>query len=788
MKLNSQKKIIGILFAGLLLILPMFIPLMVDYKKKAPINILETPINLPKISTQESVGEIISYGNGVMLQGFYWDSPEDGDWWDLIDSYLPELQEIGFDSIWVPPPYKGASTTGTSSMGYEPFDFYDLGKYNQKGGIETRFGSESELKNLISDANSREIAIVADIVMNHNRGGQLEYNPNLVTYETEFEAKYPGLDVSNNGYKSYTDFMDVASEKFPRNYSSFHPCVEEVFDEGSFLDPIQFPDFCHAKPYVHDEFIKWGQWLKNDIGFDGWRFDNVVNFHPSMVTDWMSEVGGQGVAEYWDGDNNVLESYLDEVNDPNLSLFDFALVYRLREMSMGHGQFDMSRLRWDQGLMGDRPLQSVTFVTNHDTEKGRSDTTNIDLNKHLAYAYILTHEGYPCVFWKDYFNPFYQPQIRTLVKIHNQYAKGTTSVLYADNDLYIAQRNGDPGLVVAINDNEQITKEHSVKTKWSQETLIDLTGQMPNVTTDSEGNALIKASSNGYAIYAPAKSPVGYVPPVPDFGMPTSSLNIPQATIQIDGNFDQAWNLPVWMDNLDDTSGKPEDLSTLYLSVDGDYLYLGFSYFKNFWTSGGNLDFGIAISTHKSEGSNFGPGVHEEIKWNGETLPNYIMYAQSDVDEDPSNTIQNMTLYSYNGAGWGSNGNFTKNMDFSSSPLGFAEFRLPLSALNLQDGSLADLSAMLFSTQEGKLCAADSVPDSDYTFSYGNFEKLRSSWLAMPDSISIEIPESINGSTNGNTNNLNPSIPGYPHLGLLFIMGLGIIAIEINRKYSILIK
>ena len=50
--------------------------------------------------------------------------------------------------------------------------------------------------------------------------------------------------------------------------------------------------------------------------------------------------------------------------------------------------------------MWDRPAQAVTFVENHDVVR---DTPIIN-DKLLAYAFILTHEGYPCVFWQDYFN------------------------------------------------------------------------------------------------------------------------------------------------------------------------------------------------------------------------------------------------------------------------------------------------------------------------------------------------------------------------------------------------
>jgi alpha-amylase len=66
---------------------------------------------------------------------------------------------------------------GPFSMGYDPTDYFDFGNYNQNGTIETRFGSKTELVNLITKAHTENIQVYADIVLNHNSGGQLENNP-----------------------------------------------------------------------------------------------------------------------------------------------------------------------------------------------------------------------------------------------------------------------------------------------------------------------------------------------------------------------------------------------------------------------------------------------------------------------------------------------------------------------------------------------------------------------------------------------------------------------------------
>jgi alpha-amylase len=116
------------------------------------------------------------------------------------------------------------------------------------------------------------------------------------------------------------------------------------------------------------------------------------------------------------------------------------------------------------------PYKAVTFVTNHDTDE--------IYNKQLAYAYILTHEGYPTLFYKDYEEWLDKEKMNNLIWIHNQKATGTTSILYTDNDEYIARRNGyngNPGLVVYIN-NSSVWQERWVPTNWNNAQIKDFTG------------------------------------------------------------------------------------------------------------------------------------------------------------------------------------------------------------------------------------------------------------------------------------------------------------------------
>jgi len=108
---------------------------------------------------------------GVMMQAFYWDCPylegRECAWWEAIENAVTALASDRFTALWLPPASKAASW---NSMGYDPYDFYDLGEFNQKGRRETWFGSKERLLSLINEAHANQLQVYADVVINHNSG------------------------------------------------------------------------------------------------------------------------------------------------------------------------------------------------------------------------------------------------------------------------------------------------------------------------------------------------------------------------------------------------------------------------------------------------------------------------------------------------------------------------------------------------------------------------------------------------------------------------------------------
>lgn len=404
----------------------------------------------------------------VMMQAFYWDVPNGGNWWNTLNSKVSDWGEAGIDAIWLPPASKAQN--GPNSMGYDPFDYFDFGQYNQMGSVETRFGSKAELKSLIGTAHQNGLKVYADIVINHNSGGASQANP-------------------YTGGNTWTDFQPM-SGMFTRSSSDFHPNDIDNNDKGKFGG---FPDLCHKKSNVQNWLWKnsnsVAKYYKNEMGFDGWRFDYVKGFEPWVVKEWNAAVGGFSVGELWDSNVDHLNWWANEANS---SVFDFACYYAMNDAFDGN---DLTKLNNDM-MWKRNAFKAVTFVTNHDTDE--------IWNKKLAYAYILTHEGYPCVFYRDYEEWLNKDMMNNLIWIHNNLASGSTSILYADNDEYVARRNGynGAGLVVYIN-NSDSWQERWVETNWSNTTIKDYSGNSNwEPVTQSGKWVKIQVPPKGYSVWS----------------------------------------------------------------------------------------------------------------------------------------------------------------------------------------------------------------------------------------------------------------------------------------------
>ena len=110
----------------------------------------------------------MSNSNGVMMQYFHWYNLPDGTLWNELATNAKELAQAGITSVWLPPAYKG--TAGGYDVGYGIYDLFDLGEFDQKGTVRTKYGNKAEYIQAIKTAHDYGIKVYADIVFNHKLG------------------------------------------------------------------------------------------------------------------------------------------------------------------------------------------------------------------------------------------------------------------------------------------------------------------------------------------------------------------------------------------------------------------------------------------------------------------------------------------------------------------------------------------------------------------------------------------------------------------------------------------
>ena len=443
----------------------------------------------------------------VMMQAFYWDCPREDNqehtWWNFVAEKVEALSASGFNALWLPPVNKGADH---KSMGYDPYDYFDLGDFDQKGGTKTWYGNKAELKALIAKAHDHSLGCYADMVINHNSGAdEEEENP---------------LD----GQKRWTKF-NPKSGQFPRDWNHFHPSrYEEFMMEGEHF--AGFPHLCHRNPEVYAAMFDYARMLIEELGFEGFRFDFVKGFGSwmiGMLSKYRYVKDGHEfrpyvVGEYWSGTDDI-DSWLDKVNsvtDTQIAAFDFPLRYQLKDVCDSPG-YDLRKLTNGGCVLMKRPQHAATFVENHDMGDNA-----IKYDKLMAYSFIMVHEGYPCIFWHDYYNNGLgrggTPNgIDALIQAHHKYAGGDSQILHADPDLYIMQRIGwkdektdQPGLIYVLNNLGDQWSGTRVKTKWTNQRFVPIAWDghdeaWPDErTTDADGFSEFPAPPRGYAVYVPA--------------------------------------------------------------------------------------------------------------------------------------------------------------------------------------------------------------------------------------------------------------------------------------------
>jgi len=522
----------------------------------------------------------------VLLQGFYWNvhpgdpnSTTNAVWWDSLRIQAPMFAGAGVQTVWIPSPFKGSA--GRQSMGYDLYDYFDLGQILQKGTRRTRFGTFDQYQAMMQGFRAAGLRVMVDAVLNHRDGADRQalpacgnttarrwiiFNPGsrrIPADSTHFNPAPPHCDEATP-YRNNLFGQDIA----------YFQNANQVLDasapnNGWFHGP-------HTLGDMGDSLVVWGRWLVDPAGagYDEIRIDAIKHIEPGFLSPWLVELsrGDQpyAVGEYFGSAEEMMDyhrqitTFGSGSRKARMSVFDFDLRFALKEMADAGGGFDMGQLN-ARGLVrrGFDPFSTTTFVDNHDFDRigwavslagamgnrcveagailygtscivrfqdyGHSPVVN---RKHLPYAYIMGSEGRPTLFYKDLVF-FLQQELTNQMALRTHLARGTSTPMSGlapffnpgsnGSDLFVFTRNGSgqgrDGAVIALNDHPSDRMSAWVNTPFANIEMRDYSDAylFQSTRVFGDSRSLIQADGSNYAWYAPT----GLYP------RPPSSGNLP---------------------------------------------------------------------------------------------------------------------------------------------------------------------------------------------------------------------------------------------------------------------
>ena len=475
--------------------------------------------------------------NNTLMQYFEWYLPSDSTLWDKVTKDAKHLNSTGITSVWLPPAYKGAS--GKNDVGYGVYDLYDLGEFDQKGSIPTKYGTKDEYLNAIKTLKENNIQVLADIVLNHKLGADETEevlavqddasNRNISLSEAKpikawTKYNFPGRQDKYSDFKwNWThfhgvDWDDATSTTSIYKFYGKHWDNNEDKEKGNF-DYLMGADIDLNNFDVVTELKTWGRWYLNFTNVDGFRLDAVKHIRSEFFPEWLNflrqETGKElfAVGEYWSTNINTIVDYLNKTGKC-MSLFDVPLHYNFYRASISNGEFNMSDI-FEGSLVEAMPEKAVTFVDNHDTEPGQALESFIpDWFKPLAYSLILLRkDGLPTVFYGDYYgipekNVESKKNFLDLVlKLRKEYAYGEQYDYFNNKNLIGFTRLGDSehlnsGVAVVMTNALGGSITMNVGKKLAGCTFYDCTKNIQTtVNVDTDGNGTFSCNDGSVSIW-----------------------------------------------------------------------------------------------------------------------------------------------------------------------------------------------------------------------------------------------------------------------------------------------
>lgn len=472
--------------------------------------------------------------NGTMIQYFHWYTPG-GILWKEVTERAAWLADIGITSVWLPPAYKG--TAGGYSVGYDVYDLYDLGEFDQKGTIPTKYGTKEEYQQAVKALQDNGIQVIVDIVLNHMGGADEtetimavkvdeHQRTNAITEPTQIEAftkfTFPGRAGKYSNFVWTHQCFTGVDYNHGTKESAIYNILNEwgndweemIDDEKGNYDYLMYNDIEFRNPAVREELFRWAMWYYSEVPFDGVRLDAVKHISPKFYNEWLGKIRHElgknifAVGEYWaPGQLDLLLRYIERT-EGNMSLFDSSLHHALHNASNAGNDYDL-RTIFDNTLVKVMPDKAVTVVDNHDTQPLQALEAPVEhWFKPLAYALILLRQdGYPCIFYPDLFGAHYVDkgkdgndyeifldkvgELETLIYARTRHAYGMQRDYFDHSNCIGWTREGDEehsGCAVLLSNGDAGNKTMEIGHRYAKQVFIDLLQKHPaEVTVNEDG-------------------------------------------------------------------------------------------------------------------------------------------------------------------------------------------------------------------------------------------------------------------------------------------------------------
>lgn len=487
--------------------------------------------------------------NMTIFQFFHWYYSPEGNLWQHAKKEAPRLASLGVTHVWLPPAYK--SWLGVNEPGYAPYDLYDLGEFDQKGTVRTRYGTRREYLAAINAFHKAGIQVLADIVLNHRMGGDEKEKVMAQTvkednrtetldepHEIEAHTKFtfPGRNGKYSKYiwdhNSFTGACENGEIKIFLNEHANGQWDDLIENEQGNFDFLMGNDIEFRNPHVRSELKGWGCWYAKTTHVDGFRLDALKHITPNFYPEWIDHLRHclkkdfLVIGEYWRSEVDPLLKYIDATGG-KIQLFDVPLHYNFYHASVQGAEYDM-RAIFDNTLIQHKPELTISFVDNHDTQPLQSLESTVDYwFKPLANAITLLRErGIPCVFYPSLYEAKYLTEkngeeiyvemnkvegLEQIMKIRHKLAYGTQLDYFDDKHIVGWTREGiqemeSSGCAVLLSNNNDGEKWMSLGERNAGRKLIDALHKQPDtVTLNEKGEGMFKVHGRAVSVWIDEK-------------------------------------------------------------------------------------------------------------------------------------------------------------------------------------------------------------------------------------------------------------------------------------------